>query len=484
MTSRQNGLSPPARISSFSLLAILILAVFSVGWLHPDEHFQILEFARWKLDPSNPTPLPWEFHYQMRPAIQPAIAVALSGLLSMAGVSDPFVLTLILRLLTGILSFTALWRIWRWFEPQIADPVLKRQFLYLSFLLWFTLYLAVRFSSETWSGAFFVIAFTFPFMGSKQGKLRFLTTGVLLGLAFITRYQAGLMVAGYMAWFLFVRKEKPAHLLMMATGFTCTAAAGVLVDRWFYGEWVLTAWNYLEQNILYDKVSGFGIHPWYFYFTELSEALIPPFSLVIILAFLLVFLLRRKDLLTWTLLPFLLVHLTIGHKETRFLFPLVWFVPVMLVKGATVVSSRYGTSWIRYRITGILMTVFWISNFILLTVLFFIPADRDVNLYQCVYHQKMPATLYFVKENPYRRALQAEFYRHHGLTIAEVPGVEALDSIGGTVYLALKTHNPDLSKLKHKRVHMVYSSMPEYVKYINFNHWLDRTRIWYVFRLD
>lgn len=467
-----------------SISALMILALFSVGWLHPDEHFQILEFARWKLEPSNSAPLPWEFHYRMRPAVQPALVVALSELMSLADIRDPFMVAMILRFLSGILSFAALWRIYRLYATEIPDPLLRRQFTLMSFLLWFTLYLAVRFCSETWSGAIFVIAFTTPFMSRTHGNLRYLVTGLLLGCAFIIRYQTGFMIVGFLAWLLFIRKEKLIPLFLMVTGFLAAVVIGVLIDRWFYGEWVLTAWNYFQQNILADKISGFGIEPWYFYFTELTNEMIPPFSIVIILAFLIVFILRRKDLLTWTLLPFILVHIVIGHKETRFLFPLAWFVPVMMLKGTEIISSFFGNNWIRTRFSKIIMTVFWVTNFILLFILFFIPADRQVNLYHYLYQSEEPSTLYYLDENPYQRALQVEFYRKPGLTFTEVSNIEVLDTVQGTCFLALKTSKPDLSKFQKKKVRRVYSTLPESVKYINFNHWLDRTRVWYIFRLD
>lgn len=467
-----------------SALALLILALFSVGWLHPDEHFQILEFARWKLDPSNPAPLPWEFHCRMRPSVQPALVVALSRGMSLAGIRDPFALTMLLRLLSGALSFVALWRIHRWYESQISGPAMKHQFLLLSFLTWFTLYLAVRYSSETWSGALFVIGFTMPFPGNTAGKYRFLIAGLLLGCAFIIRYQAGFMVAGFVLWLFFIRKEKPLHLLILAAGFLAAFAAGILADRWFYGEWVMTVWNYFEQNIVADKISGFGLQPWYFYLTEPGKELIPPFSILILLAFLLVFLFRWKDPLTWTLLPFVLVHFAIGHKEIRFLFPLAWFVPVMLIKGAEIVTSRYGSGWMKARISRILMTVFWFTNFVLLTVLFFIPADKQANLYRYLFRQKGPVTLCYMEENPYERGLLVEFYRNPRLTFAEVHGVESLDTVRGACYLAVKTANPDLSKLKGRRARRVYSSLPGSARYINFNHWLDRTKVWHLFRLE
>ncbi len=59
------------------IITLVLTSIFSLGYHHFDEHFQILEFAGSKLDLTTPNNLPWEYDYQMRPAIQPAIAVCL-----------------------------------------------------------------------------------------------------------------------------------------------------------------------------------------------------------------------------------------------------------------------------------------------------------------------------------------------------------------------------------------------------------------------
>ena len=54
------------KIYFISILSLLISSIFSVGFFHPDEHYQILEFANYKMGNINPTQLPWEFHEKIR----------------------------------------------------------------------------------------------------------------------------------------------------------------------------------------------------------------------------------------------------------------------------------------------------------------------------------------------------------------------------------------------------------------------------------
>jgi len=57
-------------------LGVYILTAFaSQGYLQSDEHFQVLEFADYKLGVTPAADLPWEFQQQIRPALQPALAV-------------------------------------------------------------------------------------------------------------------------------------------------------------------------------------------------------------------------------------------------------------------------------------------------------------------------------------------------------------------------------------------------------------------------
>ncbi|MEJ2111455.1 MAG: hypothetical protein P8Z37_16405 [Acidobacteriota bacterium] len=133
------------------LAVLLSAACFSVGYYQFDEHFQILEFAGLKLDLAVPDNMPWEYFQQMRPAIQPALVVLLYNALSWFGIENPFTVALGLRLISALLAFICMWLTYEAFRDEIRDPILKRWFLILSFLLWFAVFVGVRYSSENWS---------------------------------------------------------------------------------------------------------------------------------------------------------------------------------------------------------------------------------------------------------------------------------------------------------------------------------------------
>ena len=81
-------------------------ACFNGGFLNADEHYQIIEFAQYKLGRQSLSALPWEFTAQIRPALQPWLVVVLIRLCRVFGVTTPFTIAFLLRLLSALL---ALW---------------------------------------------------------------------------------------------------------------------------------------------------------------------------------------------------------------------------------------------------------------------------------------------------------------------------------------------------------------------------------------
>jgi phosphatidylinositol glycan class B len=75
----------------------IITAVFSVGYYHVDEHFQILEFTSMKLGLAEENSLPWEYQAHLRPALQPAIAFMTIKAISFIGLDNPFFHATLLR---------------------------------------------------------------------------------------------------------------------------------------------------------------------------------------------------------------------------------------------------------------------------------------------------------------------------------------------------------------------------------------------------
>lgn len=101
-------------------LFTLLYVIFSDGFYHPDEYFQILEYAHMKLFGTSPEELPWEYQTMMRPGFQPLIAYGFGKLLTAIRFYDPYILQALLRLFSGALSVIALLLFCRAIRPFSA----------------------------------------------------------------------------------------------------------------------------------------------------------------------------------------------------------------------------------------------------------------------------------------------------------------------------------------------------------------------------
>ncbi len=463
------------------IIFLLIASIFSTGYHHFDEHFQILEFAGIKLDLTYASNLPWEYHNQMRPSLQPTIVVIIFRLFRMLGVDNPFFIAFFLRLLSGSLTFISLMLMYRVYKNRIIDEIMKKWFLILSFTLWFIFYLGVRFSSENWSGLLFTIAFSCYFLFQKRNFISFFSIGVLLGLSFLFRYQAAFLIFGFSLWLLFINKERLTNIFYIFTGFVLLVLLGAFIDKWFYGEWTLTTWNYFKLNIIEDKVSEFGVAPWWWYITQSFVKGVPPVSLLFLLAFFLITMFKPKNPIVWSIIPFVFIHSIIGHKELRFLFPIFVFMPIIIIQGIEVVQDKYIRNLSSNKYMKSFLNFVLIVNLGALLVVIFKPADNQISLYSKLYKEyEEPTTLYYYKENPYLRVLDIHFYKRKNLSIKPITSIENVPQGKNILVVQEKrdqSNNPKLGKL-------IYQTYPDWVLKFNFNNWQERTHSWYVYELN
>lgn len=351
-------------VSNHYCFLLLLTAVFygftavnSTGFHQPDEHFQIIEFANYKLGRTQATDLSWEYNAGIRPSLQPGIAYVIFLITNLLGLEDVFIKTLVLRLLTSSLAIIAIYLF-----AKSNQQVISRQYygvyIFFSYLLWFIPYVSARFSSESWSGIF--LLFALYYLKTKPLKTgSAVTSGFIIGLSILFRYQSLLFALGIFLWLLFVQRSTWKSFLYISLGILTTLFFGYLLDIWFYGKSVITIYNYFEANIIKDVASTFGVSPWYEYlwFTFHSPSFIIGSTILVSIA--LVALKNRNDLILWTALPFIIVHSLIPHKEMRFLFPLVFLCPYFLIYGLP--EYKNFKRW-KANLIDIFITLFFVAN--------------------------------------------------------------------------------------------------------------------------
>ncbi len=315
------------------LLAAVIYittAYNSHGFFHADEHYQIIEFAGLKLGTNSPDELAWEYKAHIRPAIQPTICFFVLKTLKSFTIENPYYQAFILRFLTAILSLLTIHFFVKQTEKQFDNLNIRKVYWYLSYFLWFIPLISVRFSSETWSGILFLLAMAIHYH-SMPNTIKPYLLGIVLGFSFLFRFQIAFAIVGFVLWLFFIDKQRISYLLKMAVALLIILTFGILIDSWFYQEMVFTPWKYFYTTILDHTAPEFENYKWYYYVNKLVSYPSYFIGLPLAFAFIILIIYKPRNLLLWCVIPFMLVHSIVPHKEERFLFPVVFLFPAMLI---------------------------------------------------------------------------------------------------------------------------------------------------------
>lgn len=335
----------------YIVFAILSFAIFvltgiaNYGYHQADELYQIIEVAGIKSGTFTPY-VAWEYESQIRPMLQPTICLAFLKLFQYLSISDPFTQALILRLFTILLSFTAISLFVKNTLRQFSSSKRQMSYFAISMLLWFVPYVACRFSSESYGGIFFIFSLALYF-SENDNALRRVILGLCLALSFVFRFQMALAIFGFLLWTIIVDKKRWKYYILPFVSFAVAyLILGIGVDSWYYGKFVFSPYNYLVTNM---DVSAdmFGSEPWWFYLYNILS--VPTYIIGIPLAISIIYLIFRnpKNPFLWCLIPYLVVHSIIPHKEFRFMFPMVFLVPVLLMSACENIENHISFSKIK-----------------------------------------------------------------------------------------------------------------------------------------
>ncbi len=424
-------------------LFFIISAIFSEGYFHADEHYQIVEFAEYFIGNNTANNLAWEFEAQIRPSLQPILAAVIISTSRFIGVESNHSISFILRLISGAFAFFAYYQFHKSLKKEHKIQLNAYTFFFI-FMLWFIPFLSVRFSSENW-GALFLLLGIGKIINSENKK-QFIVAGVYFGVSFLFRFQMALAILGVLGWYISQRQKPLSNLWQIGLGGFSILVIGVFLDTWLYDEFTISFWNYFKSNLIEGKASSFGTQPWYSYATWVFRYSFFPIGIVILISTLIFTIKRPRHVITWALVPFILAHCIIGHKELRFLFPLIPFLPYLFMDlYGRIKSSRFRSA------KKISILILLTLNALLLVTSSIIPvgltARTKVTRYLEAHSKKSPdqLSIYYISENPIRPwGLQTPFFDHHTTVQRHIQAVDQLPQDGPYyVVLTLKesTHN-------------------------------------------
>lgn len=441
----------------FSLIVHLLYAIKCVGYYHPDEHFQILEFANSKLSfsPSLPSDLPWEYHDQIRSSLQPYMVIILANILSFFKLYSPFNTILILQIFSAIFGLVVNLMLFNEVKKSIPDWRVRLLLLYLLMFYYFFPLMHSRFSSESISGSMFLVGLLMVLKleeKSSVGNLIFcLGVGGVLGFSFLIRFQIAFLIIGIVFFLIFIDKKSFKHVFSICAGFLFIIAFGLILDRLFYGHWVFTPWEYFKSNIIYGKAASFGVMPVWGYINLFYDYLISPYSLLIICSCLFAVFKFPRSIFVICFIFFFIAHSIVGHKEMRFMFPILPIIIILLCFTLESIKIKHQYNWLFL----ILIVGFIVMNSSVQLALMQ-PLNPNVNLYRYVFSSynnfKSQSTIHLITEakaNPYKLGLLTfNFYKPKNIDITEISKSSEIYSLSQTKYSKILVLKPKNQVLK------------------------------------
>ena len=490
---------------SVSLVFHLVLAWFSLGFYHFDEHYQILEFASYKAGLIGASHLTWEYHAQIRSAFQPYIAYCIIRILQGLQNYDPYNVATILRFISAILGWgsTLLVTIAGLF--YVPNARMRKIFTIMSCVLAPLIFIHIRFSGEGWSGSlvFAGIALVLLLIQKKnemkqnKADVFFIISGFLMGLACICRFQTAIIVFAFFVWLIFISKLQIKTLFFIVLGIFMAVLGGILLDRLFYGQWVNTAYRYFDVNLVQGVANSFGTEPWWWYAKAIAENGVFVLQILMMLMVLIAFITKWKNPFVWVSAFFLIIHCIISHKELRFLFPLINAMPILLILGFDSLFSIFITKEsFNKMIFPSFVSFFVLLNTLSITYLCIKPPSSILYAMRYLYrYHPEPVNVIISDINVLRQTegyLRMNFYERsqtHFIFLNKTDKDSVINLAKNNVVPLLLMEwekgfdmKPAMGLLSVS-FEASYTQLPRWLERVNFNHWVDRTSCWQVHKI-
>jgi GPI mannosyltransferase 3 len=439
-----------------SLLPFIITAIFSEGFLHPDEHYVTMEFLQTKISSfTRPDIYNWDFHERIRPWFQTFFYYCLYLIIPF---KSPFMVAMVYRLISGLLG---------WYSLFLLSKKNMKAMLWVSWT-WFVPFLLVRTSSESLSTSLFFLGMYF-YQGENIRK-NSLISGFFWGISFLIRFQMGIAIAIANIWYL-SQKKSLKNLGWHSLIVILLIGLSVFVDYWGYGEWTFAPYNYFYTNLIESRASAYGIEPIWYYITKpiIKGGVFLP--LILLISSVNYFKTNKRSIWLPVLLSFFIIHSIIPHKEVRFL-TLIYISLVFLT------FSQALFPLLKRR--AILIPVI-IINFLMMSKASLTPAEGLLSLYKKIYMSETtdfytPANKQghiFTFKMPFYEVIKRNTIGFELSKIEDVPKNSVILTTSFKQYNYLKA-----------KCQLDWISYPEWIFQFNYSNWLSRSAITALWRCD
>jgi GPI mannosyltransferase 3 len=463
----------------------MLTSLTAHGFFHPDQHFQLLEFSSYQLHKSNSATNVWEFDSKIRPTFQVYLLSGYRIIIEKIGIINPFLQLTVLRFINGLLLYLVFNCLAIWQYKNVLKRHLYIVLLVLNFS-WFLPYSRTLFSSEMLSSVLFFGAFFMfyrAYINNKKSVALATFTGLIMCCSFYTRFQMAFAILGFIAWLLLVAKQYKIAVFI-AIGGIFGLLLNTMLDYNFYGTFVITPWLYYQSNITFGKAASFGTQaPQYYLFVLLAITTIAPLSFFLLYQYCKISISKYKNPLAIIVLFFIVGHCLVGHKEERFLFPIVNILPLLLAVNITQIEAYFNNAktWLRFVFRSSLY-ISIVLNFLLLCLFLFIPYTQTIVFANKIQQNLKPSDLvYCIDRTPNETVSKSPlvFYgiNNYQMQFISVKSVDSIASFGirpkyiAAEYNIIKSTVNSFKKLGYTP--LFYSSEPMFM----LNQFLNKHNI-------
>lgn len=276
--------------------------------------------------------IPWEFHNGARSWVWPGLLAIVIRAIDLSGWDTPRMPLLAARLTAVVFSLFALAGAMRLAATEGGRrAAIATGLILASWPLW--MIYGSRCASEIASAPLIVAVVLLTSGPASVG--RHVTAGVLGALACFLRYQNGLVLAVVLG--LAVRRDGVRATRWILAGAVPTLLWGGLLDTLTWGRPFHSLLTYLRFNLFNPAAAGYGVQPPWFYAETLWTST-GPFLLILIIGMAG----AARHVPSWGVIgaAYVALHTIVGHKETRFLLPVLPLLAALAGTGLTRLDQR------------------------------------------------------------------------------------------------------------------------------------------------
>ena len=299
-----------------------------------------------------PEPHPGNFVY-------PGLHMGMFALLRAAGLVEPAAQMVVIRLMHAAWSLLVVVLGYRIAEHLAGTATARRVGLLLAALGWMPV-VSVHQLVEVFCMPPLLAAVWWWIRTplDRHTRATWVAIGCAWGLATGLRYQVGLAAVGFAAAVLFTHRKAAIPALVSVTASALAVFALTQIsDLWVWGEPFAQLRAYFGYNT--EQAGNYPQGPVYQYILTLAGLLLPPFSLLLLVAGVRGW--RKWAVVVWPALLFLLFHSVFPNKQERFILPVV---PLLVVAGMAGLGNFTEIRWKRR-----LWQASWVLNVLALIVL-------------------------------------------------------------------------------------------------------------------